>query len=126
MLDVLPKGRRMTDVMVAQSLLHETWPRRAGRPAKACVGLIFDALKRVERKLPNEELRARPRQWTERRVRAIWDGEARRLDHSEMTDLEQAAVEAARFEYQESIARSERLARFISAYEADRHRQVAQ
>jgi hypothetical protein len=88
--------------------------------------MIFEALKRVERKLHRDELRARPRQWTERRVRAIWDGEARRLDYFEMSDLEKAAVEAARVEYRESIARTERLARFISAYEADRSRQMAE
>lgn len=126
MLSRFPKALSMSDVAVAQSLLHETWPRRAGRPAKVCIGLIFDALKRRERSLPREEFRQRPKQWTDRRVRSIWEGTARRLDNFEMVDLESAAVEAARVEYRESIERSERLARFISSHEEARGRAMAQ
>jgi hypothetical protein len=118
MLEVLPKGVEMSDVTFAQSLVHETWPKKAGRPAKSCIADIFDALKRVERKLPIEALRSRPRQWSERRVRAIWDGEARRIDNYEMADLERAALEAAKHEYRESIERSRRLAAFIQAHES--------
>lgn len=115
----------MSDVAVAQALVHETWPKRAGRPAKTCISMIFDALKRVERSLPRDVLRERPRQWTERRVRAIWDGEARRIDNFEMSDLEKAALEAARHEYQESIERSRRLAAFISAHDQAAARSLA-
>lgn len=107
----------MSDVLVAQSLLLTVWEPRKGLPAKRRIGQIFDILKRVERKLPVEVRRDRPRQWTERRVRAIWDGDARRIDSYEMSDLEQAAVEAAREEYQESLERSRRMAAFISSYE---------
>lgn len=126
MLALLAKRRAMSDVAVARSLLHETWPRRAGRPAKVCVGEILKALQRVERGLDREALRERPRQWTERRVKAIWKAEARRIDNYEMADLEKAALEAAREEYRASLERSERLARFISACEAPHRREVAQ
>jgi hypothetical protein len=63
---------------------------------KTCIALIFDAVKRVERALPKPVLDERPRQWTERRVRSIWNGEARRIDSYEMSDLEKAAAEEAR------------------------------
>jgi len=105
----------MSDVRIAQSLLHETWPTRAGRPAKVCMSEIFRSLQRVERHLSVGELRQRQRRWTGRRVRAIWDGEARRIDNYEMNDLETAALEAARAEHQKSIERSRRLEIFISS-----------
>lgn len=127
MLGTFPKGRWMSDVAIAQGIMHEVWPRRAGRPAKTCMAMIFEALKRRERKVARQcpdEFRSRPRQWTERRVRAIWEGDARRVDNFEMIDLEAAAVEAARAEHQEYLARSERLAKFISSVEEDQARKV--
>ncbi|TIW22949.1 MAG: hypothetical protein E5V63_25875 [Mesorhizobium sp.] len=111
------KDAAMTDVAVAQALVQNTWQVRPGRNAKVCLGAIFEAVKRVERKLPREALRDRPRQWTERRVKAIWKAEARRIDNYEMVDLEQAALEAARGEFDESIKRAGRLVAFISSYE---------
>lgn len=111
------KDSAMTDVAVAQALVQNTWQVRPGRNAKGCLGAIYDAVRRVERRLPREALRDRPRQWTERRVKAIWKAEARRIDNYEMADLEQAALEAARNEFQDSIKRAERLAAFISSYE---------
>lgn len=45
----------MTDVSMAQALVQETWPERAGRPVKACISMIFDAVKRVERRQPVED-----------------------------------------------------------------------
>lgn len=91
MLDRSPKDSEMSDVTMAQGLMQETWPERAGRPVKTCIALIFDAVKRVERRLPEPALRERPRQWTERRVRSIWNGEARRIDNYEMSDLEKSS-----------------------------------
>jgi hypothetical protein len=82
--------------------------------------LILQALRKHERRLARqcpEQFRARSREWTERRVRAIWEGDARRIEYHEMTDLEAVAAEAARAERKEYLARSERLARFISAYD---------
>ncbi len=122
MLEHPPKGSEMTDdVLTAQSLVQETWPERAGRPVKACIALIYEAVKRVERKLPVALLRQRPRAWTERRVRAIWNAEARRIDNYEMADLERAAAEEARSEFQQSIRRAARMASFLASQDEDFH-----
>ena len=126
-LGTFPERRVMSDVAIARGVMHEVWPARAGRPAKACMGMIYDALKRRERKLRREcpeEYKSRQREWTERRVRSIWEGDARRIDSYEMTDLEAAAVEAAREERREYLARSERLAKFISSFEEAQGRQM--
>jgi len=111
----------MSDVTMAQHLVQETWPERAGRPVKTCIAMIFDALRRVERKLPEPVLRERPRQWTERRVRSIWNGEARRIDSYEMSDLERAAAEEAKSEFRTSINRAARMAAFLAAQDQDFH-----
>lgn len=120
-METSPKGSEMSDVTMARSLVQETWPERPGRPIKSCIAAIFDALKRVERGLPREVARERPRAWTERRVRAIWHGEARRIDNYEMADLERAAVEEARHAYRESIERAARLAAFLEHQDEDFH-----
>jgi hypothetical protein len=121
MLDQSSKDSEMTDTAMAQHLVQETWPERAGRPVKVCIAMIFDAVKRVERRLPNEALRQRPRQWTERRVRSIWNAEARRIDNYEMADLERAAAEEARNEFRQSIQRAARMAAFLAAQDPDFH-----
>jgi hypothetical protein len=120
-LDRSPKDSEMTDVALAQSLVQETWPERAGRPVKTCIAMIFDAVKRVERKLPDEVRRQRQRPWTERRVRSIWNAEARRIDNYEMADLERAAAEEAKSEFNASIRRAARMASFLAAQDADFH-----
>lgn len=111
----------MSDVTMAQGLMQETWPEKSGRPVKTCIAMIFDAVRRVERHLPETVLRERPRQWTERRVRSIWNGEARRIDNYEMSDLEKAAAEEARSEFTSSIKRAARMAAFLEAQDADFH-----
>jgi len=116
------KSEMYSDVTTAQHLLQETWPERAGRPVKTCIALIFDAVKRIERSLPEPMLRERPRQWTERRVRSIWSGEARRIDNYEMSDLERAAAEEAANEFDISIKRAARMAQFLAAQDEDFHR----
>jgi len=106
----------MTDAAFASELIHETFPTRAGRNVQAAIGEAFEALKRRERKLPKDVLRTRQRQWTERRVKALWFQEARRVDHYEIQDLTAIAVEEARIERQRIQAREERLAAFLSAH----------
>lgn len=119
------KVRKMSDVARAQAFVLSVWEPRRGLPAKTRIGQIFDLLKRVERRLDTEELRDRPRQWTERRVRSIWEGKAKRIDAYEMEDLETAALEAARAEYKESLERSKRLAAFLSSYSEVDARELA-
>lgn len=111
----------MSDTHFAADLIHDTYPIRAGRNAKAAIGEAFEALKRRERKLPKDVLRMRPRQWTERRVRALWNREARRVDHYEIQDLTAVAVEEARIERERLRARENRLAAFLAAQDQGVH-----
>ncbi|HEV7345495.1 MAG TPA: hypothetical protein VGN60_07665 [Devosia sp.] len=105
----------MTDVQFAADLMQEAFPVRTGRNVTTAIGEIFEALKRHERALPVDVVRDRSRQWTERRVRALWKHEARRVDHYEIQDLTAVAVEEARRERQHLKARQERLAALIAA-----------
>lgn len=108
----------MTDAHYASELIKETYPTSAVRNVQAAIGDAFEALKRRERKLPAEVLRERHRKWTERRVRALWFREARRVDHYEIQDLTAIAVEEARIERQRLKAREERLTAILAAAEA--------
>lgn len=115
-LDGSSKGEiAMTDAHYAADLIHETYPIRAGRNVKAAIGDAFLALKRRERQLPVDVLRERPRQWTERRVKALWNREARRVDHYEIQDLTAVAVEEARHERARLRAREQRLEAFLTS-----------
>jgi hypothetical protein len=114
----------MTDTSYAQELLQEAFPVRAGRNVKAAIGEAFKALQRHEHSLPSPVRRARERQWTERRVRSIWERAARRIDHYEIEDLTAVAVEEARIERARLRAREMRLAAFISAAEAGAGREM--
>ncbi|MGV8955743.1 MAG: hypothetical protein ACOH2M_31910, partial [Cypionkella sp.] len=115
----------MTDAHFAADLIQETYPIRAGRNVKAAIGDAFEALKRRERNLPQTVLRERSRQWTERRVRALWNREARRVDHYEIQDLTAIAVEEARRERQHLKAREERLVAILAAADQGGMGQVA-
>lgn len=106
----------MTDAHFAADLIQETYPIRAGRNVKAAIGDAFEALKRRERQLPKSVIRERPRQWTERRVRALWFKEARRVDHYEIQDLTAIAVEEAKIERLRLKAREDRLAAFLATH----------
>lgn len=108
----------MTDTALAQDMLHTAFPVTAGRNVKAAIWAAFDALKRHERALPREAIRTRPRQWTERRVKAIWHGEARRIDHYEINDLEQVQLEQAKAEYRKLNADLHRLEAFLASHGA--------
>lgn len=108
----------MTDVHMAAGIMHDAFPVGPGRNVGTAIGEIFEALKAHERGLPIEVLRKRTRQWTERRVRALWKHEARRVDHYEIQDLTAVAVEEARRERQHLKARQERLAALIASVDA--------
>lgn len=115
----------MSDTHFAAELLHETFPISADRPkVKAAIGSAFAALKAIERRLPKDVLSQRQRQWTERRVRALWSKEARRVDHYEIQDLTAAAVEEARIERTRLQARENRLAALIASADAGKNSEV--
>lgn len=111
----------MSDAHYASELIQETFPTGAGRNVQAAIGEAFLALKRRERQLPGELLKDRQRAWTERRVKALWFREARRIDHYEIQDLTAIAVEEARIERQRLKAREERLAAFLAAHQEGRN-----
>lgn len=113
----------LTDTTIAQGIVQNAFPVRSGRNIKAAIGDAFEALRRRERALPVETLRARPRQWTERRVKALWHQEARRVDHYEIEDLTAVAVEEARIERQRLRAREARLEALLASAVASDHRE---
>lgn len=119
------KERAMTDAYIAQEMIQEAFPLRAGRNIKAAIGEAFEALKRRERSLPKEARNGRPRQWTERRVRSIWHREARRIDHYEIEDLTAVAIEEARVELRRSKERAARLEAMLAGEMASGHRALA-
>lgn len=117
--DSLPKDQpAMTDADTAIRLLDETFIGASGRDIRQALGAAFDALERHEKRLPQDVLADRQRRWTERRVRALWNREARRVDHYEIQDLTAIAVEEARIERQRLKARELRLEAFLASHEA--------
>lgn len=114
--DFPSKGQgAMTDVEFASEFIQEIYPVSATRKVAGAIGEAFDALRRREQELPEKVRQARPRTWTERRVRALWFKEARRVDHYEIQDLTAIAVEEARRERQHLKARQDRLAAILAA-----------
>lgn len=116
----------VADASVARNLIATGFPVGPGRNLKAALGECFSALAKHERRLPRDVLQERPRQWTQRRVEAIWGREARRIDHYEIQDLTAVAVEEARHERQRLQAREARLAAFIAAHREGDDQQVGQ
>lgn len=104
----------MTDSVFAQDMIREAFPVTGGRNIKSAIGEAFTALRRRERALPRHVISERPRQWTERRVKALWHREARRVDHYEIQDLTAIAVEEAKRELERSKARQARLSALLS------------
>ena len=70
----------MSDVSEARKLIHEAFPIDRYGTAQAAIWAAYRKLKFR----------------TERRVRAIWNGEARRIEANEMRELENAALGQAR------------------------------
>lgn len=107
----------VTDLDRAVYLIDETFIGTSGRDVKEALAAAFSALSRHEGRLPKAALQARQRRWTPRRVRALWNREARRVDHYEIEDLTAVAVEEARRERQHIKTREERLAAFIASFD---------
>jgi hypothetical protein len=115
-----PKDSEMSDVAIARNIVTGIWPLES-KSRKQVIARAFDALKAIERALPAKVLRERNRQWTERRVRSIVDGEPIRVEHYEMSDLERMAQKEARREFRQSVSRAQRMAAFLTATDADFH-----
>jgi hypothetical protein len=114
-LEKSPKDSEMSDdVSVARSIIDDAFDLETRGRARV-IALTYEAVKRVEARLPRAVLAHRPRRWTERRVRSIVDREAGRIDHYEIQDLTAAAVEEARLERLRIRARDARLEAIIAS-----------
>lgn len=108
----------MSDAVYAKSIIEEIWPLEVyGR--KSVITEAFEAVKRFQRSLPVEVVRARKRKWTERRIRSIVDDEEPALLRFEIADLENMAVREGRAAYAKSIDRAARIARFLAHADED-------
>lgn len=110
----------MSTAVKARSILQETFPLHGGRNVTTALSEAYEALKRLERSLSREALEERGKRWTERRVKALWKGEARRIDYHEITDLEAVRAVQAKAEYRRLIADLRRVQAFVPAdYQAE-------
>lgn len=105
----------MDDVMRAQTLLHQAFP-----------DLTHEGKGRVERAMLDAWAFLRPRveprinrRFTLRRVRALHEGAAKRVDGAELNALEQAKIEEARRERARIRNRLDSLERMLAAVDAD-------
>lgn len=114
--DKSPKVQEMSDTAIALGLIDEVWPLKT-TPRKIVIGAAFNAVKQIERGVRKHV--ERPRAWTERRIRSIVDGEARRIDNYEIDDLTAMVIQEARIEIARSKARAARLEAFIADPMAD-------
>jgi hypothetical protein len=106
MLEKLAKaGKAMTDPATARNLMHDAFPVSRHGNAQASIWAAYRKLK----------LR------TERRARAIWNLEARRIDAAEMRALEDAALEQARRDFIDAKNRKEAIKQRVAARFANFH-----
>lgn len=96
LLSIVPKqeDRDLSDVALAQNMLHEAFPRERYGKWDAALFAAYRFLKpRVERRIERE--------YTMRRVRSLHEGTARRVDGAEFEALKEAQIKEARREYLE-------------------------
>ena len=95
--------RHMSDVATAQTLMREAFPAAKHGNAKAAIWAAYRALR-----LP-----------TERRARAIWNGEARLIRAHEMDALRKAELEQVKHERATLRARLDALDARLTAIDPD-------
>lgn len=103
----LDRDRDMNADALAPQLIRQcAGPRGHDEPVKVLWERAFEALHRVNDK------------WTRRRVRAVWQGEARRIEWDEMLEMAKVAeLQKARKQHAEYIAETARLAALRVALE---------
>ena len=107
------KVKRMSDVVLAQGMIREAFPKELYGGYKAAVYAAYRFISpRVGKR------------FTERRARAIWDGEARRIDMEEADALRAALIEEAKNETARLRARLAALDEKIAAFDAGTARQA--
>lgn len=101
------RDRKMSDVVFAQGMIREAFPKELYGGYKAAVYAAYRFISpRVGKR------------FTERRARAIWDGEARRIDMEEADALRAALIEEARNETHRLRARLASLDEKIASFSA--------
>lgn len=111
--DEANRAKAMTDAFYAKNLLREAFTEQRYGSVK---GAIFAAYRFISPKVSKG--------LTERRIRAIRDGSARRIDAEEMEALKAAIIEEAHREQRELTARLASLDEKIAAFEAAAHREA--
>jgi hypothetical protein len=107
------RGKVMSDVFAAQSLLRDAFPlRRYGK----LDNVFFEACRFVNRLVHKD--------FTPRRARSIWEGTARRIDAEEMEALKAALMEEGHREQRELRARLASLDEKLAGYAAAAHRET--
>lgn len=107
------RGKRMSDVFYAQHLFREAFPQRRYGSVKAA---LFEAHRFLSRRVRKD--------FTERRVRSLWEGTAKRVDAEEMEALKAALMEENRREQRELRARLASLDEKLAGYAAAVHRET--
>lgn len=113
-LDKSPTGVDMTDGAVASELIRQVAGPSWGDSKKVLLERAYAALSRINDR------------WTRRRVRALWDGEAARVELREVREMIRAArdrerLEEARREHKRYIEETARLATLLERQDADFH-----
>lgn len=107
------RDRKMNDAVLAQGFIREAFPKEIYGGYKAAVYAAYRYISpRVSKR------------FTERRARAIWDGEARRIDMEEADALRAALIEEAKNETHRLRARLATLDQKIAAFDAVTARQT--
>lgn len=101
------KAKVMTDAFYAQNILKEAFPEQRYGSVK---GAIYAAYRFISPKVTKDI--------TERRIRSIRDGTARRIDAEEMEALKAALIEEARREQTELRSRLAALDKKVAAFDA--------
>ncbi|KQV31119.1 hypothetical protein [Rhizobium sp. Root1204] len=107
------KGKRMSDVFYAQNLFREAFPQRRYGSVKAA---LYEAHRFISRRVRKD--------FTERRVRSLWEGTAKRVDAEEMEALKAALMEEGHREQRELRARLASLDEKLAGYAAAAHRET--
>lgn len=107
MLGDYDKRTSMSDTVFHSDLIREAFPRARYGGTK---GAIYAAYRFMAPKVT--------KQFTERRVRAIWEGTARRIDAEESAVLHRAKFEEERREYTELKRRLESLEAALAVADA--------
>lgn len=107
--------KAMSDVVYAQNLFKEAFPERRYGSIKAMLNHAHLFISRRVRK-----------EFTHRRARSIWEGQARRIDSEEMDALRLAVIEESRIEQRELRARLASLDAMLSSIDPSFDRSSAE